>query len=425
MLFENYVFSSMFLLCFNKINVKLTKNNLLFILVTLLILFYKYSIQTKYNIIVIFLLSFFWVFLLFFLNINIKSYNNNNNLLSSSIVILIASYIMLTENSIYFTIIGFEFMLLGSLYLLKNTLKTDRGIEALIEMYIWGVFGSFFLLSGLILNYKFELSNNVNNYLIKDLLLLFGFSIKIPLWPFTSWLLKAHVEASTEFSIFLSGFLVKFGVLGCSIVLNNSCSTYVLSIIELLSVIGIIDATIKLFSQVDIKRVVALTTIVETNWLMLCFSQNNVLIHNMGLFLIFIHCLTTTLEFYIVEVIYKRYNTRSINKINSLNLKTPIISKFFTINLLITIGLPGTSIFIIKFIFLSYLLFANYFIFILISIIFLIVLPIFFVRIYLIVNSSYNNSNLKIQDMSKKELSIIIIPMLLSLFLGFNLSTIM
>lgn len=41
-----------------------------------------------------------------------------------------------------------------------------------------------------------------------------GFSVKVPLWPFSSWLLKAHVEASTEFSILLSGYLVKFGVIG-------------------------------------------------------------------------------------------------------------------------------------------------------------------------------------------------------------------
>ncbi len=50
--------------------------------------------------------------------------------------------------------------------------------------------------------------------LLSGFLTLVGFAIKVPLWPFSSWLLKAHVEASTEFSILLSGYLVKFGVIG-------------------------------------------------------------------------------------------------------------------------------------------------------------------------------------------------------------------
>lgn len=423
MFFENYLLYVTIASAIHYANLKINQNSIIFIFIYLIFFFYKTTTNLTHNLIVIFLLSFFWVFLLFFINLNIKIYNTSQNVLIASIVILISSYIMLTENSIYIIIVGFEFMLLSSLYLLKNTLKTDRGLESLVEMYVWGIFGSFFLLFGLILNYNLDNNINLNYYTLKDLTLLFGFSIKIPLWPFTSWLLKAHVEASTEFSIFLSGFLVKFGVLGCAIVLNaNTNSSNIFSVLELLAVLGIIDASIKLFSQVDLKRIVALTTIIETNWLILCFSQNNTLMFNLGLFLIFIHCLTTTLEFYIVEVIYKRYKTRSIIKVNSLNLKTPIISKIFTINLLITIGLPGTSIFLIKFMFLSYMLFTNYFIFVIISIIFLIVLPIAFVRIYLIVNSSYNNSNNKINDISKKELCLFIIPTILSLFFGFDIS---
>jgi len=46
------------------------------------------------------------------------------------------------------------------------------------------------------------------------LFFLVGFGVKIPTWPFISWLLKAHVEASVEFSILLSGFIVKLGILG-------------------------------------------------------------------------------------------------------------------------------------------------------------------------------------------------------------------
>jgi NADH-quinone oxidoreductase subunit M len=91
-----------------------------------------------------------------------------------------------------------------------------------------------------------------------------GFSIKVPLWPFSSWLLKAHVEASTEFSIFLSGFLVKFGVFSIW-KLSSSCSQQVSDIVLSLSYIGIIDGALRLVSQVDLKRVVASLTVIEAN----------------------------------------------------------------------------------------------------------------------------------------------------------------
>lgn len=88
-------------------------------------------------------------------------------------------------------------------------------------------------------------------------------------------MLKAHVEASTEFSIFLSGFLVKFGVLGLYNVYRHfNNNFYFFYILHFLSLVGLVDATVRLFSQVDLKRIVALTTVIETNWLTLCLSYN-------------------------------------------------------------------------------------------------------------------------------------------------------
>lgn len=78
-------------------------------------------------------------------------------------------------------------------------------------------------------------------------------------------MLKAHVEASTEFSIFLSGFLVKFGVIGLFKVIDLLDVDYALTFVLIMSTIGIFDAIGRMFSQVDLKRVVALTTVVETN----------------------------------------------------------------------------------------------------------------------------------------------------------------
>ena len=100
-------------------------------------------------------------------------------------------------------------------------------------MFFWTQFGALFLI--FIFLYIFFLANTSRFSIISDifisefelnfifLCLLIGFGVKLPIWPFYGWLPKAHVEASTNFSIFLSGVLVKFAFFGlfkCLLVLQ-------------------------------------------------------------------------------------------------------------------------------------------------------------------------------------------------------------
>jgi NADH:ubiquinone oxidoreductase subunit 4 (subunit M) len=93
--------------------------------------------------------------------------------------------------------------------------------------------------------------------------LLVGFGVKLPIWPFYGWLPKAHVEASTNFSIFLSGVLVKFAFFGlfkCLLVMSlEPTFLYVYPFL----ILGIVDAVFKLFYQIDLKKLVAYSTVVE------------------------------------------------------------------------------------------------------------------------------------------------------------------
>lgn len=126
-------------------------------------------------------------------------------------VISVAGLALVCATSHLGLVIAFELMLFGALGLLRLTAKAERGVEALVEMYVWSVVGSFALVVSLWVR---AFSGLAGHETISSLALLLGFAVKIPLWPCSSWLLKAHVEASTEFSILLSGFLVKFGVIG-------------------------------------------------------------------------------------------------------------------------------------------------------------------------------------------------------------------
>lgn len=77
--------------------------------------------------------------------------------------------------------------------------------------------------------------------------------------------MKVHVEASTEFSIFLSGFLVKMGILGIIRVLDAFDNALLGYSASALALIGLVEGVGRLFIQVDLKRFVAVTTIIETN----------------------------------------------------------------------------------------------------------------------------------------------------------------
>lgn len=94
-------------------------------------------------------------------------------------------------------------------------------------------------------------------------LILVGFGVKLPVWPFYGWLPKAHVEASTNFSIFLSGVLVKFAFFGLlKLLLTIELEPRLVEAYPFL-LIGMIESVFKLFYQIDLKKLVAYSTVVE------------------------------------------------------------------------------------------------------------------------------------------------------------------
>lgn len=140
--------------------------------------------------------------------------------------LVIVSFCFIYTKSLVLMLVTFESLLLVSLNMLRLTSKSERISEAVSEMFMWTLFGSFFLLIGfflLIAEVGAGTALSSNFFAASDLspassltciFFFVGFGVKIPTWPFLSWLLKAHVEASVEFSILLSGFIVKLGVLG-------------------------------------------------------------------------------------------------------------------------------------------------------------------------------------------------------------------
>jgi formate hydrogenlyase subunit 3/multisubunit Na+/H+ antiporter MnhD subunit len=182
-------------------------------------------------------------------------------------VSLSAGLVFLLTNSLWLMFVSFEFLLLSALYMLLLTSKSERSRDAALEMFAWTLVGSAGLLTGLgLVGSQFlDTSGAARWGFLTGLCFLIGFGVKVPLWPATSWLLKAHVEASVEFSILLSGYIVKIGVLGLYRALLMAEAPTLNLLAGALAVIGLFDAGSRLPAQRDLKRIVALTTVVEMN----------------------------------------------------------------------------------------------------------------------------------------------------------------
>jgi formate hydrogenlyase subunit 3/multisubunit Na+/H+ antiporter MnhD subunit len=188
-------------------------------------------------------------------------------------VILFAGYLLFFTNSLIIFFFAYEMLLVPSFFILYKFAKTRRCVEAAYLMFFWTQFGALFLIFGFL--YIFLIVGNSNfevvsyyyfsplevNFLF--VCFLFGFGVKLPIWPFYGWLPKAHVEASTNFSIFLSGVLVKFAFFGlfkCLLALElEPTFIYVYPFL----ILGIVDTVFKLFYQIDLKKLVAYSTVVE------------------------------------------------------------------------------------------------------------------------------------------------------------------
>ena len=172
-------------------------------------------------------------------------------------IILLFGYVLFFTDSLILFFLSYEMLLIPSFFILYKFAKTRRCVEAAYLMFFWTQFGALFLIfSFLYLFFICESSSfwivsffNFSTFEVNFLFVcwIVGFGVKLPIWPFYGWLPKAHVEASTNFSIFLSGVLVKFaffGLLKCLVTLQIEPTFYY---IYPFLVIGIVDAVFKLF----------------------------------------------------------------------------------------------------------------------------------------------------------------------------------
>lgn len=193
---------------------------------------------------------------------------------------------------------------------------------------------------------------SLNAQILMFLAFTLSFAIKVPLFPFHTWLPDAHVEAPTAGSVILAGVLLKmgtYGILRFSIPLFPDATFIFLPYIATLAVIGIIYGALVSFVQPDLKKLVAYSSVSHLGFVVLGLMGLTIESVQGGLIQMVNHGLSTGALFMLVGMIYDRRHTRMIEEFGGLARIMPIYATLFMIVALSSLGLPGLNGFVGEF----------------------------------------------------------------------------
>jgi NADH-quinone oxidoreductase subunit M len=179
-----------------------------------------------------------------------------------------------------------------------------------------------------------------------------SFAIKVPLFPFHTWLPDAHVEAPTAGSVILAAILLKMGTYGFirfAIPLFPDAALAAAPFIIALSVIGIIYGALVALMQADIKKLVAYSSVSHLGFVMLGLFALNIQGVQGSVYQMLNHGLSTGALFLLVGMLYDRRHTRMIDDFGGLWNQLPVFSAFLLVVTFSSIGLPGLNGFVGEF----------------------------------------------------------------------------
>jgi len=176
-----------------------------------------------------------------------------------------------------------------------------------------------------------------------------GFAVKVPIFPFHTWLPDAHVQAPTAGSVLLAGVLLKMGTYAfiriIAQILPGEFQRFA-PFIAVLAIISIIYGALTALAQKDLKKMVAYSSVSHMGYIMLGIVALTPVALNGAILQMVNHGLITGLLFLIVGYIYERTHTRDISKLGGLQVKIPILGGMFVFAALASLGLPGLSGFV-------------------------------------------------------------------------------
>jgi NADH-quinone oxidoreductase subunit M len=235
-------------------------------------------------------------------------------------------------------------------------------VYAAVKFFLYTLAGSLLMLVGIVATYQayfdqtgirtlnvLELANgdygqNFQMWVFAAFFI--AFAIKVPLWPFHTWLPDAHVEAPTAGSVILAGVLLKiggYGLIRFNLSLFEYASRQWAPWIILLSVIAIIYGAMVALPQPDMKKLIAYSSVSHMGFVTLGIFALNMQGLYGAMIVMLAHGFNTSALFLCVGVVYERAHTRLISAFGGLATRMPIYSTIFGVFMLASIGLPGLS----------------------------------------------------------------------------------
>jgi NADH-quinone oxidoreductase subunit M len=255
-------------------------------------------------------------------------------------------------------------MVLVPMYFLIGIWGSANREYAAIKFFLYTLFGSVFMLLGFLGLYfsgpdphtfdlvkltEFGASGGFTHtfQLIVFGAIALGFAIKVPMWPFHTWLPDAHTEAPTIGSVLLAGIMLKMGTYGfirvALPVLPEGAEAYA-PWIGLLAAIAIVYAALACLAQRDLKRLIAFSSVGHMGFVMLGIATLTEIGIQAAIFGMVAHGVITGMLFFCVGSIYDRYHTREIAEIGGgMAQRMPKLAGVFAFVAIASLGLPGLA----------------------------------------------------------------------------------